>query len=60
MKEEDIKKHFTKPSKMLTPHTFINFVTGFVLTIHEFAKFVRPEPLSVRELEADLGAYKRL
>ena len=44
MKEEDIKSHFTKHSKMFTPYTFINFVTGFVLTNQEFAKFVQPEP----------------
>ena len=55
MKEEDIKTHFTKYSKMFTPHTFINFVTGFVLTNQEFAKFVQPEPLNVREFEDDLG-----
>ena len=59
MKEEDIKAHFTKYSKIFTPHSFINFVTGFVLTDQEFAKFIQPEPLDVREFEAGLGTHDR-
>ena len=59
MKEEDIRVHFTKYSKNFTPHFFFNFITGFILTDQEFAKFAQDEVLCVRAFEALLGTYDR-
>ena len=57
MKEEEIRTYFSDHSKMFSPHAFINFVTGFTLTNQEFATFVQPKPLNVRDFEAQLGSY---
>ena len=57
MKEEEISKYFTEHSKMFAPHAFINFVTGFTLTNQEFARFVEPKPLDVRDFEVQLGSH---
>ena len=46
-----------KHAKNFSPHTFINFVTGFILTDQEFAAFTKDENLCVRRFEAFLGTY---
>ena len=32
LKEENVRAYFLKHDKNFTPHMFINFVTGFILT----------------------------
>ena len=59
LKEEDLRAHFTKHSKNFTPHSFINFLTGFILTDQEFATFTKDEVLCVRKFEALMGTYDR-
>ena len=59
MEEEDVGAHFAKHFKIFNPHSFINFVTGFILTYQEFAKFTQDEHLNSREFEAGLGTYDR-
>ena len=59
LKEETVRAHFLKHAKNFTPHTFINFVAGFILTDQEFAAFTKDENLCVRRFEALLGTYDR-
>ena len=59
LKEENLRAHFLKHAKNFSPHTFINFVTGFILTDQEFAAFTKDENLCVRRFEAFLGTYDR-
>ena len=47
MKEEDLRTHFTKHAKNFSAHTFINFLTGFILTDQEFSTFIKDEVLDV-------------
>ena len=56
MRMEDVKNHIIKHSKCFIPHAYINFVTGFTLSNQEYAKFVQPEPLNVRNFESLLGS----
>ena len=60
MKEEQINKYFNDHSKMFATHAFINFVTGFNLTNQEYARFVQPKKLDVRDFEAMLGSHPGL
>ena len=57
LKEETVRAHFLKHAKNFTPHTLINFVSGFILTDQEFAAFTKDEVLDVRKFEALLGTY---
>ena len=59
MKEGDFKAHFTKHTKNFTPHSFMNFITGFILMNQEFSIFTQDEVLCVRTFEALLGTYDR-
>ena len=57
MKEDEIRSYYTEHSKMFSPHTYINFVTGFPLSNQEFARFAQDKPIDIREFEAELGSY---
>ena len=57
LKEETVRAQFLKHAKNFTPYTFINFVSGFILTEQEFAAFIKDDVLDVRTFEAYLGTY---
>ena len=57
LKEETVRAQFLKHAKNFTPYTFINFVSGFILTEQEFAAFTKDDVLDVRKFEAYLGTY---